>query len=239
MPYVHFRLGDVFPSNEPLARWAIRTGAMLNDLIRAGADALAEQVHEEDLVWRMRLTTAITYEGARAQRKMLKDPVVKQFLKLECPGSTLTAWRQADRLTDPNLGPKPSAMHRQGERLRRLRNKTFHYETDDEALVEAVLAHIRDYDSEIREAGKLAAMRVMASDEWALSMTLGLDGAPASQCDPDPRERSLMVLAREATLSLMTFAHEALSVYVSDPTRAKAVRLSNDPLDPCGQLEDP
>lgn len=134
-PRIRFRIGDVFPADDPVARFLVAIAATLNDTLLANRRFVAAEQPFESIYF-FNLASSHLYEAAevfyRADREWPEVRALVQALDDDSQGR----FARIAALAAPNADWP-------GPRLKELRNSFFHYLRLDRAAAEAGRLPIR------------------------------------------------------------------------------------------------
>ena len=161
---LRFRIGDAFPSDDPIARWATVLGMAINNTVYVNIRIIEGELPPELHVYYFRLVAAHFFESC----VWLEDtprhwPQVAEFLH-ELSQDSLDKLERLQGFAKQD--------HPQHERLRRLRNTMFHYPemhpSKERAGIEELakaLHDARDVVSSIEGGLEYASFRASFADE--------------------------------------------------------------------------
>lgn len=219
---IRFRIGDLFPSNDPVARWMTPCAMALNDLFyvhRHLYPLLTNDGPSSETMYLSRIAAAHLFEIATfLSESDSRVPEVRAFVaKLDDDAreayEALTAIRPG--------GDEPFA-----GQLKHARNHVFHYAkllpsaVEYENLKKAMDAHA-DTISEIRdESPPIEGFRSLFADEIAAELSLP---------DDDVDFQEYVPALATAISQYLTFAKAALNQYIRDapPDRWNPIEADN------------
>lgn len=205
---IRFEIGDLFPANDPLARWLTPCAMALNDLLyvnRRLVPLLQNDGPNFESTYLSRLAAGHLYEISKfIQRSEGRVPEIRSFVAALDKDA-----RDAYKVVKA-AGPRGAMPF--SEQLAHARNHVFHYaelvpNADDyETLKRAMTAHAGE-PGEIRDGGTLLNdFRALFADEVATEL--------AFPGDMDFRE---FVTTLSTTISAyLTFSVAAITRYISD-----------------------
>lgn len=164
---IGFKIGDVFPADDPIARWATVVAMAANNTIYLNIRMIEGDLPPELDIYYFRLVAAHFYEAAEWLKK------------------TRTTWPEIDDLIRSrdaesqarydHIVSFASQRHPLNERLRRSRMTLFHYPemhpNKEQAGIEELanaLAHAKDLDGWIEGGQDYASFRASFADEVAV-----------------------------------------------------------------------
>jgi hypothetical protein len=217
MPTTSFRIGDVFPADEPVARFVTVVAMISNDWQRLAKQMLVlEDVQDEDeeelsalLISNYRLQASLHVEAARfLNRAHTNFPDVREFIDA-LPSEA------KDRFKLVVDGIKPKSPRYHGKWLSEARNLTFHYAEINQRK------HVgRALQSAAAKTGTITAGRTVQSVRFGFADTVALEWLGAPQ--PTTDEKRMAALSESVT-AMTLFAQQAMRIYLD----LKGVRLAS------------
>jgi hypothetical protein len=166
----HFRIGDAFPADDPLARFIVAVGQAMNDTSLANS-LFVQSERPYEHVYFFNLASSHLYEAAETFRQAHREwEEVRDFI------AALEPVRQEEFASISALADPTAEWP--GNRLKELRNSFFHYLRLDRAAAEAGrlplqagLAQAADHDGQviIERGGPLNGIRALFADEVLLN----------------------------------------------------------------------
>lgn len=206
---IRFRIGDLFPSDDPVARWMVPCAMALNDLFyvhRHLYPLLENDGPGSETMYLSRVAAGHLYEIAKfLAESESRIPEVRAFTA-RLDDDARAAYEAVKGITPG--GDEPFA-----RQAARARNHVFHYAEllpfaiDHEKLKKAMDAHA-DTTSEIRdESPPIEGFRALFADEIATELSF-----PDEEVDL----RDYVPALATAISHYLTFAKAALNQYVRD-----------------------
>lgn len=217
-----FRIGDVFPANDPVARWLTVVQMQLNDSVFTNT-RLIEGLQGDAPAWQnayfARLTAANLFEaGSFLADSQKRFPEIKDFVA----GVPREVQAQHDHVIGCAKAEGAIA-----EALGRMRHTLSHYPVllpdapDYEDLRRAMAAHA-DRTGEIILGPRLADFRSVYADDVAIEIAVPGDGIT----------QAFLEMFREGVLALNDFCTAALEVYFERHVSVYTVEAVDPPTDP-------
>jgi hypothetical protein len=200
---VRFKIGDAFPAEKPLARWAAVVAMALNDVLYVNSRIIDPDAPPEQHMFYLRLAASQSWEFAEFVRDTRRWwPEVDEFL------ASLPASVQADLET--LLAPLQQS-HPAHARLQRLRNMIFHYpqvhphqaQRGVEPL-EHAMREAAELEGQIVAGKRLGATRALFADEIAVNL-MGTSHDVLVE---------LLQILRPVVQALLRFCEAALNAYL-------------------------
>lgn len=204
-----FRIGDVLPANEPLARFIVAVAAALNDSLLSNTLFVTSEKPYEHIYF-FNLASSHLYEAAETMRQAHREwPEVRDFVGA-LDDERKAEFAKVTALADP-APPWP------GARLKEIRNSFFHYLRLDRAMVDAGrlplangLGAAADQEGLLiaEPEQSLSGIRALFADEVAIK-------ALTADYEDDEFERLVGALA-DYQGNLNRFAQGAIGRYLRD-----------------------
>lgn len=233
-----FKVGDVFPADDPVAVFIVAVSIALNDLLRTnkrmvgGNDAAPAQVEveEDEQLYLLRLDIAQFHELCETIKNARNQfPDVETFIS-SLPAETQADLAQIEQVNPPNDAWVEAA-------IRYVRNQTFHYggRWDWEAL-EWSLTTLRDEPSELEVANQtFGGLHLRFADLVTLQYLIRkIPEHSIANSDPPievvtERLGSLAQAVAAGTTAAIRFVEAALAIYFSQlPSDAYTLETDDD-----------
>jgi hypothetical protein len=219
-----FRIGDVLPADNPLARFIVAVAAMLNDTILSNSMFVrAQRPYERSYFFS--LSTSHLYEAAETFYRAQRDWAEVRNFVAGLDAERYEEFERVAALARPDAGWP-------GSRLKEIRNSFFHYVRLDRAAAQAGRLSLADgmaaaEDVEgllvIEPGGPLSGIRAGFADD------IGVSALTASMEDGE-LERLAAELA-DYVGALSRFSQAAVGRYLYDQPQG-VVRHEAIPVDP-------
>lgn len=179
---IHFKIGEAFPADDPLARWATVCAMAMNDALLVNRwliPRLREEVPSEphEHFYLGRVAAAHLYEAASFLRKYRRQPKIRKFIE------DLEPEHQAEYQALLEIGK--GGQRNFSAQLKAARDSFFHYpdlilgQEDREPLKRAMIGHAKDEEEQGIKRGEirdipppLTGFRAGFADDIATEMML-------------------------------------------------------------------
>lgn len=196
---IGFKVGDVFPADDPIARWATVLGMAANNAIYINIRIIEGDLPPEHNLYYLRLLAAHFFEAAEwLQESRALWPEIDELIK----SLDANSQERHDRIV-----AYASQKHPLHERLRRSRMTLFHYPTIHPAREEAGIEELanamreaKDLEGWIEGGQEYASFRFSFADEIAVQFL----------AESDEATREVMEDLRDNIFELVRFAEAVM-----------------------------
>ena len=201
---IGFRIGDAFPADDPIARWATVLSIAANDTIHLNIRLIEGDLAEEQSIYYFRLVAAHFFEAAvwlKSTRKTL--PEVDELI---------TSLDDAARQRYERIVGFASQRHRFFDNLKRSRSTLFHYpvvhpgreQAGEEELANAMRS-AADLPGWIEAGEEYATFRAEFADQIAVQLL----------SEDEQETKELMEELRDPVFDLVLFSEAVLFKYLT------------------------